>query len=999
MGNLEDIANRNDVPEDVKHLIDSLLFTKDDYHSLLENLPAVIWKTDAQGNTTYISPNVNEIYGFSQNEIYQGGENLWFGRIHPEDVERVKQAFTRLLSKGNQFNIEYRIQRKDGQWICLEDRAIAVYEQKTMKYAYGFFVDITQRKEVALALQESEAKFHSFFRDAPFPIAEFDLSGIKKILTEKKIENLQDYLIENPKMVDTFAKITKLKECNKAFFSLFEFKQIDEFSLEMTKTEKSEEDVLIKFPILRGSILSFYSRNKSFEDEVTLFSKKGRKISAIIKCSMVPGFEQDWSKILVSIIDITKIKKVEEALKKSQAKFNQLFMKTPIPVRELDLSECLVFLNDLKTVGVHDFEEYFKLNPKEVRKLAELVKDVNMNEAALNLYNVRTLDEYLTIRMEIWDSRNEETNFEVIKNYLRLLSGEKVLEIPLIQTIEGKEVYNLVRAIDVSADQKPLSQILVATDDVTKIREAEKALKKSEISFRQLFEEAPVPLRELDLSKSFSYFKQLERTGITDFEEFFGKNPHELDKLLDLAEIVNINSAALEIFGSEKTESNLARNIDVRTLITDLIKLFKGYTTIERETTFIDAQGRETHAIRKDIVVPGFERSLSKIFNVVIDISEIKEAERKIRESEQKFRSIIENSIDGILLLDEQGIIREWNEGMTQLTNVKSKDAIGKIFWEVYRPFIPPHLTVYDNLDLLISNLRDVRTTGDAPWLNRPVDTEMFVDGDFKFVQLNIFTIKGENGFKIGVIWRDITQQKQIEKKMKQELLKFRIRDGSIYLVKEKNPILSIEVLKDVLRIGYNGLIVSRTLKKDYKTILDEDYQFLWLVETQLEQRFSSLFEKIIFTLKALPPKSVILFDRLDFLVSKYGFQETLNFIYKLRELVMMMGYIVIISIDEETITKQQMNLLEKETGEIETRILTEMTPDLLEILRCVYKDSLIGTQTSYTRVANELQISKPTVRKRIKQLVTTGYLQEKPVGRQKNLELTIKGFNFFKEE
>ena len=69
-----------------------------------------------------------------------------------------------------------------------------------------------------------------------------------------------------------------------------------------------------------------------------------------------------------------------------------------------------------------------------------------------------------------------------------------------------------------------------------------------------------------------------------------------------------------------------------------------------------------------------------------------------------------------------------------------------------------------------------------------------------------------------------------------------------------------------------------------------------------------------------------------------------------------------------------------------------------VEPLCAIYSRNCIAPIQSLLE-SNELQISKPTVRKRIKQLVTTGYLQEKHVGRQKNLELTIKGFNFFKEE
>ena len=43
------------------------------YRSLIANIPDVVWTTDAKGSTTFISPNVEKVYGFSPREIYEQG--------------------------------------------------------------------------------------------------------------------------------------------------------------------------------------------------------------------------------------------------------------------------------------------------------------------------------------------------------------------------------------------------------------------------------------------------------------------------------------------------------------------------------------------------------------------------------------------------------------------------------------------------------------------------------------------------------------------------------------------------------------------------------------------------------------------------------------------------------------------------------------------------------------------------------------------------------------
>ncbi|MHA2366033.1 MAG: response regulator, partial [Candidatus Hodarchaeales archaeon] len=107
------------------------------YQSLVENIPAVTWKTDTEGKTPFISSNVEKIYGFTPEEIYDAGDELWFGRIHPEDIDHVKERFDNLFSKKETFDIEYRIKRKDNRWIWLHDKAITVQEEDNRFFAYG----------------------------------------------------------------------------------------------------------------------------------------------------------------------------------------------------------------------------------------------------------------------------------------------------------------------------------------------------------------------------------------------------------------------------------------------------------------------------------------------------------------------------------------------------------------------------------------------------------------------------------------------------------------------------------------------------------------------------------------------------------------------------------------------------------------------------------------------------------------------------------------------
>ena len=70
-------------------------------------------------------------------------------------------------------------------------------------------------------------------------------------------------------------------------------------------------------------------------------------------------------------------------------------------------------------------------------------------------------------------------------------------------------------------------------------------------------------------------------------------------------------------------------------------------------------------------------------------VSRRKEVEEALRESEEKFRSFVEKSSDGIVLIDERGLIVEWSEGQEKLTGLGRADVLGRPIWDVQVHLMP----------------------------------------------------------------------------------------------------------------------------------------------------------------------------------------------------------------------------------------------------------------------------------------------------------------------
>jgi len=127
--------------------------SEEKFRRLVDNLPDVTWTADQHGRTSYISCNVENVLGYTAQEICERGEELWLGRIHPNDVNRIVEANQALFAANRPFDVEYKIQRKDGEWIWVHDRAFRTHEMDGVLYADGILFDITARKRAEESLK------------------------------------------------------------------------------------------------------------------------------------------------------------------------------------------------------------------------------------------------------------------------------------------------------------------------------------------------------------------------------------------------------------------------------------------------------------------------------------------------------------------------------------------------------------------------------------------------------------------------------------------------------------------------------------------------------------------------------------------------------------------------------------------------------------------------------------------------------------------------------
>ncbi len=120
---------------------------------ILSVLPVGIYQNDAEGNLIYGNSMAEQIVGHAL-EDSTGDE--WVKQMHPEDRDRIFEAFHQAIANKTRFSEEYRFIRKDGKTVHVLSEAEPIYgAEDTFQGMIGFLSDISQRIEYEHKLQQS----------------------------------------------------------------------------------------------------------------------------------------------------------------------------------------------------------------------------------------------------------------------------------------------------------------------------------------------------------------------------------------------------------------------------------------------------------------------------------------------------------------------------------------------------------------------------------------------------------------------------------------------------------------------------------------------------------------------------------------------------------------------------------------------------------------------------------------------------------------------------
>ncbi len=228
------------------------------------------------------------------------------------------------------------------------------------------------------------------------------------------------------------------------------------------------------------------------------------------------------------------------------------------------------------------------------------------------------------------------------------------------------------------------------------------------------------------------------------------------------------------------------------------------------ETVMINSKGIEIPVEIKATLFQQDDHTVA--LTIARDLTERKQIEKALYKSEDKFKKLVHQFPEGIVICNSKGEIVEWNKGAEEIFEINKENAIGKKIWDIQYMLTPEEQKTLEEYENIKFFQKKVLETGSSikvgEFVERKIETPL---GKIKEIQILHYLIKAEEGFMICSISQDISEVEVIPSKVTKTLkTKGNISDFIRVLMMKKtiHPSLT-EGLKLLLDIsGANKILI-----------------------------------------------------------------------------------------------------------------------------------------------------------------------------------------------
>lgn len=226
--------------------------------------------------------------------------------------------------------------------------------------------------------------FEDMFNLAPASLWMEDYSALKQLFDQWRaagVTDLQALFQEDP---------SHLQHCSQCLHVL----RVNQFTLDLFKAADQETLKIRLHDVFRGDMLNnaipefvaLWEGQLNFENQSINYDLEGRRINVAVNARVLPGYEDSWARVLVSLKDITTEVQSSSQIQHSEQYARDLFEHSPVSLWVEDFSTVKKLLDEVRSNGIRDFKTFLKVHPEFVTRCMQEIHVLDVNQHTLDLF-------------------------------------------------------------------------------------------------------------------------------------------------------------------------------------------------------------------------------------------------------------------------------------------------------------------------------------------------------------------------------------------------------------------------------------------------------------------------------------------------------------------------------------------------------------------------------------------------------------------------------------